>query len=161
MTKTIVAFTCSHSEPEVSNERFTILGQFLYDLKPDYVVDLGDGADMRSLNTFDTSKPGNIVSQNYEADINWYNDAQERIRWPFKKHKVKRPRFYGFEGNHEHRIKKAIEHDPRREGDRYGISFKHLETDRWFDEYHEYQDGGPAIHNYDGVDYAHFVSSGN
>jgi hypothetical protein len=47
------------------------------------------------------------------------------------------------------------------EGDKYGISFKHLQTKKWFDEYHEYEHGAPAIHNYDGVDYAHFVGAGN
>ena len=50
MSKTAVVFSCAHAHPEVSNERFTGLGKFLYDLKPDYVVDLGDGADMHSLN---------------------------------------------------------------------------------------------------------------
>jgi len=53
MSKTVVVFSCAHVDPSVSNERFNWLGEFLYDLKPDYVVDLGDGADMRSLNSFD------------------------------------------------------------------------------------------------------------
>lgn len=159
--KTVVVYTCAHVEPEVSNERFSWLGKFLYELRPDYVVDLGDGADMRSLNSFDTSKPNAVVTQSYERDIDSYLDAQERIRHPFKKAKVKRPKFYGFEGNHENRIKKAIEANPRVEGNRFGLSFKHLETDRWFDEYHEYEDGAPKIANYDGVDYSHFLGSGN
>lgn len=161
MSKTVVVYTCAHAEPEVSNERFDWLGKLLYDVRPEYVVDLGDGADLRSLNSFDTSKPNAIVSQSYERDIDCYLDAQERIRWPIKKGKVKRPRFYGLEGNHEHRIKKAIEANPRMEGNRFGLSFKHLETDRWFDEYHEYEYGAPAIKEYDGVHYAHYISSGN
>lgn len=160
-TKTAVVFSCAHSDPGVSNERFTWLSKFLYDIKPDYVVDLGDGADMRSLNSFDTRKPEAIVSQSYERDIACYNDAQERIRWEFVKNKRKRPAFFGFEGNHENRIKTAISHDPRLEGDRFGISFKHLNTKKWFDEYHEYENGAPKIHRYDGVDYAHFITAGN
>ncbi len=36
-------------------------------------------------------------------------------------------------------LKKAIKHDPRLEGSKYGISFGHLQTNRWFDEYHEYE----------------------
>lgn len=161
MSKTAVVFTCSHADPSVPNDRFTWLGNLIYDVRPDYVVDLGDGADMRSLNSFDSSKPGAIISQNYEKDIESYNDAQERIRWKIKKNKVKRPAFYGFEGNHEHRIRKAIDHDPRLHGDKYGISFKHLETDKWFDEYWPYKNGAPDIHAYDGVHYAHFIASGN
>ncbi len=57
MGKTVVVYSCAHVDPSVGNERFNWLGEFLYDLKPDYVVDLGDGADMRSLNTFDTRYP--------------------------------------------------------------------------------------------------------
>jgi hypothetical protein len=161
MTKTAVVLTCAHASPEVSNERFTLLGKFLYDLRPDYVVDLGDGADMKSLNSYDTRKPKALVAQSYEADINHYNDSQERIRHYFRKNKRKRPAFYGFEGNHEHRIAKAIETDPRLEGTKFGISFSHLNTNKWFDEYHEYINGAPAIRSYDGVSYAHFIASGN
>jgi hypothetical protein len=159
--KTVVVFSCAHTDPTVSNERFSWLGEFLYDLKPDYVVDLGDGADMRSLNTYDTRYPQAIVSQSYAADIEHYNDAMERMRWKFRHHKRKRPVYIGFEGNHENRIKRAISHDPRLEGSKYGISFSHLQTDLWFDEYHEYHNSAPAIADYDGISYAHFFSSGN
>ena len=161
MSKTAVVYTCAHASPEVDNERFTWLGRMLQDIKPDYVVDLGDGADMKSLNSYDTRKPQALVAQSYEADIDHYNDAMERVRAPFKKSKRKRPAFYGFEGNHEHRIKRAIEVDPRLEGIKHGISYSHLNTDKWFDEYHEYFNSAPALHSYDGVTYAHFLSSGN
>lgn len=161
MGKTAVIFTCSHADPEASNERFSWLGEFLYDLKPDYVVDLGDGADMRSLNSYDTRYPSQIVNQSYEKDIEWYNDAQERLRWKFKKNKRKKPTWYGLEGNHENRIKKAISHDPRLEGSTHGISFSHLQTDHWFDEYTEYENSAPGILDLDGVSYAHYFSSGN
>lgn len=161
MSKTAVVWTCSHADPNVPNDRFDWLGKFIYDIRPDYVVDLGDGADMRSLNTYDTSKPAFKSLQSYEKDIEAYNDAQERIRWKFRKAKVKRPSFFGFEGNHEYRIKKAIEYDPQLEGEKFGVSFRHLNTNKWFDEYWEYSNGGPTIANIDGVDYAHFISSGN
>lgn len=162
MSKTVIVWTCSHSEPAVSNKRFKWLGKLIGDVKPDYCVDLGDGADMRSLNTFDSARPSRINSQSYEKDINVYNDSQDQIRYyGYRKNKKKKIPIFGFEGNHEHRIKRAIDHDPRLEGTNYGISFGHLNTDEWFDEYHEYYAGAPAIHNYDGVDYAHFVGSGN
>ncbi len=161
MSKTAVVFSCAHTDPSVSNERFDWLGEFLYDLRPDYVVDLGDGADMKSLNSYDTRYPQAIVSQSYEKDIECYNEAMERMRYRFKKQKRKRPTYIGFEGNHENRIKKAIAHDPRLEGSKYGVSFGHLQTDLWFDEYHEYHNSAPSIADYDGVSYAHYFSSGN
>lgn len=160
MTKTAVVFTCAHADPDVDNRRFDYLGRLIYELKPDYVVDLGDGADMRSLNSYDTRYPQKLVSQNYEKDIEVYNDAQERLRWKFRHHKRKRPIWIGFEGNHEHRIKKVLSVDPRLEGEKYGVSFSHLQTKHWFDEYHEYAYDAPAIANYDGVYYSHYIASG-
>jgi hypothetical protein len=159
--KTAIVWTCSHSTPEVSNERFDWLGDLIEDIKPDYVVDLGDGADMKSLNSYDTRYPQALVAQSYEEDIDHYNEAMDRVWGRYKVSKKKRPHRIGFEGNHESRIKKAIALDPRLEGNKRGISFKHLQTDHWFDDYHEYENGGPAIKDYDGVSYAHFFSSGN
>lgn len=161
MSRTAIVWSCSHSDPEASNERFNWLGDLIEDIKPDYVVDLGDGADMRSLNTYDTRYPQAIVSQSYQADIETYNDAQSRLWDRYKISKKKRPYRFGLCGNHEERINKAIKHDPRLEGNKYGISFSHLQTDHWFDEYYPYHNGGPAILDVDGVSYAHYFSSGN
>lgn len=157
--KTVVVWSCGHAKPETSNERFTWLGKMIYDLRPDYCVDLGDGADMCSLNTYDSNYPKAIINQSYEADINSYLDSQERLKHPFKKNKKKQPRWIGFEGNHEHRIKKALAYDPRLEGEKYGISFGHLQTKEFFDQYHEYSNSAPALINYDGVLYGHYVSA--
>ena len=85
----------------------------------------------------------------------------ERLRKKPSIRKYKKPFWIGFEGNHENRIKRAIAHDPRLQGEKYGISFGHLQTDNWFDEYHEYQHSAPAIADYDGVSYAHYFASGN
>lgn len=161
MTKTAIVYTCAHAKPDVSNERFNWLGDLIEDIKPDYVVDLGDGADMASLNSYDTRYPKAIVAQSYEKDIASYNDAQDRIWSRYSLKKKRRPYRIGFCGNHEERINKAVSLDPRLEGDKHGISFKHLQTDFWFDDYHPYSNGGPAIVTYDGVSYAHYFSAGN
>jgi hypothetical protein len=161
MSKTAIVFSCAHSDPDTSNERFDWLGELIYEVNPNYIIDLGDGADMRSLNTFDTRYPESIVSQSYEQDIEQYNNAMDRLRRKPSTRKYKKPAWFGFEGNHENRIKKAVRQDPRLEGSKYGISFNHLQTDYWFDEYHEYENTAPSIRDYDGVSYAHFFSSGN
>ena len=54
MNKTAVIYTCAQADPEVSNDRFSWLGDLIYDLKPDYGIDIGDGADMSSLKRDDT-----------------------------------------------------------------------------------------------------------
>lgn len=161
MSKSAVLFTCGHAHPEVSNERFKWLGNYIYDAKPDFVFDLGDGADMPSLSVYDERYPKVHSSKSYEKDIVCYNEAQELLRHKFKEQRRKKPYWVGFEGNHENRIKKAIAHDPRLEGNKHGLSFKHLNTSTWFNEYHEYHNGGPAIGTYCGVDFAHFFTSGN
>ena len=161
MNKTAIVLSCAHADPSADNKRFDWLGRLIYDINPNYIVDLGDGADMRSLNTYDTTRPQAIVTQNYEKDIDVYNEAMDRMRIPSKARKYKRPAWFGFEGNHEHRIKKAIQQDPRLEGSRLGVSFSHLQTDHWFEEYHEYHNSAPALFDYDGVIYGHYVSSGN
>ena len=158
--KTVIVWTCGHATPEVNNERFSWLGSLIYDIKPDYCVDLGDGSDMKSLNSYDTRNPAALVTQSYEKDIDSYLDSQERLRHKFRYHKRKKPAWYGFEGNHENRIKKAIAHDPRIEGEKRGVSFSHLNTKEWFNEYHEYTNSAPYIACYDGIYYAHFIGAG-
>lgn len=161
MSKTAIVWSCAHSDPSITNDRFDWLGKLIFDIKPDYCIDLGDGADMRSLNTYDTRYPKAIVTESYERDVEVYNDAQERLRYKFRKNRKKKPFWIGFEGNHENRIKKAVAADPRLEGEKYGVSFRHLQTDHWFDEYYEYENSGPALAQYDGVLYGHYVSGGN
>lgn len=158
---TAIVWTCSHDRPELSKDRYKWLGSLIEDIKPDYCIDLGDGAEMASLNSFDTRYPQAIVPQSYEADVESYNESQDILWSRFKKSKKKRPYRIGFAGNHEERINRAIKHDPRLEGNKHGISMKHLQNDHWFDDYHNYENGGPAIREYDGVAYAHFFSSGN
>jgi len=101
MSKTHLVWSCAHACPSADNERFEWLGKFIYDLKPDMCIDLGDGADMRSLNMYDKAKPGNVVLESYERDIDVYNDSQEKLRHQFRYHRRKKPTWIGFEGNHE------------------------------------------------------------
>ena len=159
--RTAIIFSCAHATPDVSNDRFKWLGELLYDVRPDYLIDLGDFDDMRSLCTYDDKRPNIVVSQNYEQDINHGQEARDLIRHKIRKMKVKRPYFIGLEGNHENRIKKALEYDPRLAGEKYGVSFKHLQTNHWYDEYYEYSNSAPAIFDLDGISYAHFIASGN
>lgn len=161
MSKTAIVYTCAHTKPGVSNERADWLGKLIYDVRPDYVVDLGDASDMYSLNSYDTRYPQAICSKSYEKDISTHLNFQERIRFPFRRAKKKMPDFFGIMGNHEERIVRAINLQPQLEGTRYGISFNHLETKHFYNEYVPYENGGPGIFERDGIQYSHFISSGN
>lgn len=161
MMTNILVWSCAHADPKHNNNRFDWLGKYIYDIKPDMCIDLGDGADMRSLNSYDTRYPQAISSQSYEKDIEFYLDSQERLRHKFQFHKRRKPYWIGLEGNHEYRIKKATALEPRLEGKKYGISFSHLQTKQFFDEYYEYKWQAPAIVSYGGVDFAHYFGAGN
>ena len=100
MAKSAVVWSCAHASPDVSNERFDWLSKLIQDIKPDYTIDLGDGADMQSLNSYDSKYPQAIVSQSYERDIEAYNDSQDRLWGPYKHSKKRRPFRIGLEGNH-------------------------------------------------------------
>ena len=46
----------AHSEPEHDNKRFEALGKLVYDIRPDFVVEIGDFTDFSSLCKYDTNK---------------------------------------------------------------------------------------------------------
>ena len=50
----------SHAKPGVDNDRFSWLGEFALEHKPDVIVDIGDSADMASLCKYDT---GSVVAE--------------------------------------------------------------------------------------------------
>jgi hypothetical protein len=161
MGKTAILYTCAHSHPEVPNDRADWMGEMIADIQPDIVFDLGDTHDMPSLSSHDTRYPKAMVAAQYGRDIEHGLEFLDRMRAPMKRRKRKRPFYVGMEGNHEYRIKKAIAHDPRLEGSRYGVSFSHLQTDYFYDEYHEYENTAPKVSSYEGVCFAHYVASGN
>ena len=47
MGKTAIVWTCAHTPPETTTERYDWPGGLIYDVKPDYCRNLGDGADMK------------------------------------------------------------------------------------------------------------------
>ena len=149
----------SHAKPGVSNRRADWLGCLIRDLKPDVVVNLGDGADMESLCSYDRGTKS-FHGKNYEKDIEAHLDFQERMWGPIKKQKRKLPERHYLIGNHEHRITRAIQLQPELEGDRFGVSMKDLDLKKYYDEVHDYTGGTPGVKVIDGIAYAHFFISG-
>ena len=151
MSNTAIIYTCCHASPKVDNKRFEWLGNLIYDIKPDYVFDLGDFADMSSLNSYDTRYPKAIVTENYEDDIEVVRDAQEKLREKFVRRKTRKPIWIGFEGNHEHRIERVIENDPKLDGT---ISTDQLPYQDW--KVYPYQ----QVEIIDGIAYTHVFTTG-
>jgi len=110
----------AHAHPEHNNFRFDWLGRMITDLQPDVVVDIGDSADMHSLCSYDDDRPGikGFERRSFEADVLCYIDSRRRLQiqmddfWRGRK-SPKRPELYKTNGNHEHRITRLLEREPK------------------------------------------------
>lgn len=120
------------------------------------MVHNGDSADMPSLSSYDRGKKS-FQGRTYRADIDSHLDFQYRLWDTVRNTKRKLPVTYFFEGNHENRIKKAINLQPELEGT---ISFKDLELSRWYDEVIEYDNSSPGVSDICGISFGHFHISG-
>lgn len=146
----------THSHPDHSNERFDWLSKLISDLKPSVVVHLGDGADMASLCSYDRGTKS-FEGRTYERDIEASCDAEERLWKPLRRKKKKLPFRVRLIGNHEQRINKALEMHPELAG---AYSMKDLQLDYYYDEVVPYFGGTPGVTRIDGVNYAHYLTSG-
>lgn len=156
MSKTILVVPDQHSHPDYSNDRADWLGRFILDLKPDVVANLGDAADMPSLSSYDKGKRS-FVGKSYAKDIASHLDFQERMWLPTRRAKRRLPYSVVLEGNHEHRIEKALDLNPELVGT---IDFKDFEFDYFYDEVIRYDGALPGMVEIEGIAFAHFLVSG-
>lgn len=156
MSKTHLVIPDSHAHPKHHNKRAEYLGHLINDIKPDVVIHLGDSADMPSLSSYDRGTKA-FQGRNYRADIDAHLDFSDRLWSIVRSAKRKLPVRYFFEGNHEHRIHKAINLQPELEG---AISFDDLELHRYYDVITPYNGRSPGVLSIDGISYAHFFISG-
>jgi hypothetical protein len=121
-----------HYYPEDNFRRCIWLGQFIMDTKPDVIVRLGDMWDMPSLCSYDKGKK-EFVFKSVADDIEAGHKAEKLIFNPMikynqmqarNKQKQYRPLIVKILGNHEHRVAKLLEYEPRWEGSLSMDSFK-------------------------------------
>lgn len=100
------------------------LGRFIVDKQPDIIVNAGDFADMPSLSSYDVGKKS-FEGRRYVHDIEAARRGMEALLSPINEYNTKqrrngkrqyRPRMVLTLGNHENRIDRAIESDPKIEG---------------------------------------------
>lgn len=135
------------------------IGQYIIDKKPDVVVHLGDFADMESLSSYDIGKKS-FEGKRYIKDVESAKEAMQCLMSPLyefnkraKKNKEKqyKPRLVLCLGNHEQRIQRAVENDPKLEG---LIKYADLPYDDW--EVHDFLK--PVF--IDGISYCHYFPTG-
>lgn len=157
--KTILVIPDQHAHPDFNNDRAIWLGNFITDIKPDIVVNLGDCADMPSLSSYDKGK-ASFYGNSYERDIQSHLDFQTKLWEPTKKSKKKQPYKVVIHGNHENRIKKVLEYEPHLSGDSYGVSFKDFEFEKFYNEVIPYDGSCPGIFTCEDITFSHFLPSG-
>lgn len=117
----ILVLPDSHCKPGVSNERFTWLGRLIAERKPDVIVDIGDFSDMPSLSDYDVGK-FSYEGRRYNQDIEAGHDGFARMESEIaKENKFKRilrkaqynPQRIKLFGNHEERILRILQRDPK------------------------------------------------
>lgn len=123
MTKHIVIPDCQ-IRPGDDTKFLNRIGRYIVDLKPDTIVQIGDFADMPSLSSYDVGKKS-FEGRRYKADIEAANKAMVSLLQPLQdfnkravrnKEKQYRPNLVLTLGNHEDRINRAVNNDPKLDG---------------------------------------------
>lgn len=124
MSKSILVIPDAQVKPGTPTDHLKWLGQYIVDKRPDVIVNIGDFADMPSLSSYDVGKKS-FEGRRYKVDIEasrnamvdllnplWLLQARQRAN----KKAVYTPRMVLTLGNHENRINRAVENDPKLEG---------------------------------------------
>lgn len=149
------------AKPGIDFTYLTNIGKYIADKQPDVIVCIGDFADMPSLSSYDVGKKS-FEGRRYKDDIMAANDAMDALLKPIwdlqdqqtrNKKKVYQPRMVMTLGNHEHRINRAVENDPKLEG---VLSINDLNYQVYGWEVYDFLD----IVIIDGVAYSHYFVTG-
>lgn len=161
MSKSILVVPDTQVKEGVPIQHLRWLGNYIVKKQPDVIVHIGDHADMPSLSSYDQGKKS-FEGRRYSKDIQASKDGMETLLGPLKslqerqrsnKHKVYQPEMHITLGNHENRINRAIDNDPKLEG---LISVKDL----------GYEEFGWQVHDFlkviqiSGISFSHFFASG-
>ena len=137
------------------------IGRYLVEKQPDVFVCIGDFADMSSLSSYDKGKKS-FEGRRYTEDIKAAHNAMEALLGPLREHNKERlrkkkqqyrPRMIMTLGNHEQRIERAVNDDPKLEG---VLSLDDL----------KYKEYGWEVHPFlevvvvDGIAYSHYFVTG-
>lgn len=112
------------AKPGHEHKFLTAIGNYIVEKKPDTIVCLGDFADMPSLSSYDVGKKS-FEGRRYLNDITAAQAAMGALVTPLHFHnhqqvrnkkKTYNPRMIMTLGNHEDRINRAVNNDPKLEG---------------------------------------------
>ena len=148
-------------KPGDNTEHLTWAAQYAVDKKPDVIICIGDWWDMPSLSSYDVGKKS-FEGRRYALDIEEGNRAmdifmtpiyEEQARQRRNKDKIWKPRLMFTLGNHEQRIVRAVEDDPKLDG---MMSFDDFNLKQHGWEVYDFLE----VVVIDGVAYSHYFTSG-
>jgi hypothetical protein len=99
--------------PGVSTDHLEAAGNYIADKRPDVIIHLGDHWDMHSLSRWDK---GNIDAGKKAMERLLAPIEAENRRLKRNKDKLYKPRMIFLEGNHEYRIQREADNDPKLQG---------------------------------------------
>lgn len=111
----IVAIGDMHAHPDYDLKRFTAAGEFCAEQQPDVIVNIGDFADVVSLNEHGSRLERETTR--WKEDKQVTQEAMACFMRPIRRRKRKMPRLVLTLGNHENRINRWVGSNPEFEGD--------------------------------------------
>jgi hypothetical protein len=145
------------AKPGVDFSYLSRIGHYALDKRPETIVCIGDFADMPSLSNYDKGKKS-FEGRRYKRDIEAAQFAMQAFLNPIEDHNktAKRPytpRKVLCLGNHEHRIARATEDDPKLDG---MLSIKDLAYEEYGWEVHPFL----KVVVIEGVAFSHYFTTG-
>lgn len=101
--------------PGVNVDHLKWVGNYIAEKRPDVIIQIGDFADMTSLSSYAVGKV-EAEGKRYVEDVRAVKDAMNLLMKPIKAVKGYHPRLVLTSGNHEHRIDREAEANPRLHG---------------------------------------------
>jgi len=143
-------------KPNIDLSYASRIGRYLADKKPDIIVNGGDFADMPSLNAYDQPGSKGMEGQRYKEDILAVQTAMRLLMTPIKEESERSgwtPRLILTLGNHEDRIRRAIEATPKLDG---VIGLPDLHYEEWGWKVYPFLEPVTV----EGIAFAHYFCSG-
>lgn len=111
----VVVIPDTQVKPGVNTDHLEHIGNYIAEKQPDVIVHLGDHFDLPSLSLYDVGKR-QFEGRRLKADIESGIAGMKRLVDPFGNIKGYRPRMEFMMGNHEYRLQRVIDLDPKLEG---------------------------------------------
>lgn len=156
--KRIMVIPDTQAKPGVDFSYLARMGQYAVEKKPDRIVWLGDHADMPSLSSYDKGKKS-FEGRRYKRDVEAAHWAMSAFQTPIIEYNEKHPKKpYEPEqdlmfGNHEERIIRAINDDPKLDG---VLSLSDLQYESFGIKTHPFLE----VVMIEGIAFSHYFTSG-